>query len=120
VTAPAAAAPAGLTARRALAHAAAALWLPVAVPLLLGMPADAGARADYLGSAPIVPCILAPVLLGLEAWFVVVGGAATLVAFAVLALALRELPRVLGAALQAVVAVAVAFEAIGFAYALSA
>lgn len=102
--------------------AAGTLWLPVLVPLLTGMLRDCDhCLQNYLLCCVLVPGILAPVLLGLDdAWFVVVGGATTLVLFVGLWVALHELPRWWRWALQAVVVLAISFEAIGFAHALRA
>jgi hypothetical protein len=122
VNAPAAANHLGLPARRALLHAAAALWLPALVPIVTGMLRGCPhCQESYLVSLPIVPGILAPVLLNLDdAPFVVCGAAVTLGLLAVLALLLYELPRGLALAVQIVAAVAITFEAIGFAHALRA
>lgn len=103
-------------------QAALTLWLPVLVPPVTGMLRDCShCVQSYLQSAVLVPGILVPVLLRLDdAWFGVVGGAATLLLFACLWLLLLELPRRWGWFVQAVVVLAITFEAIGFAHALRA
>jgi hypothetical protein len=122
VTARTAAPPLGMPWRTALLRAATVLWLPPLVPVGLGLLADCGhCGATYLLLLPIVPGVLVPVLLGLDdAWFGIAGAAVTLALFGVVAVALRELPRALAIATQALVSAAVAFEAIGLAYALRA
>ncbi len=120
---PAASAPPfGLAARAALAQAACTVWLPVLTPVVTGMLRDSShAQETYLLSFPLVPGILVPVLCNLDdAWFLVAGGLVTLALFAVVALALRELPRPFRLAVQVVVVLAVALESIGFANALRA
>ncbi len=103
-------------------RAAAVSWLPALAPIVTGMLRDCGQCLQaYLLSLPLVPGILAPVLLGLDdTLFFVAGGAATLALFGGLTVALRELPRALGLALQATVVLGVAFAAIGYANALRA
>ncbi|MFY9343075.1 MAG: hypothetical protein WAT39_11330 [Planctomycetota bacterium] len=120
---PAAAAPPfGLAARAALLQAACTVWLPVLTPVVTGMlRGSTHAQQMYLLSFPLVPGILVPVLLNLDdAWFFIAGGVVTLALFAVVVLALRELPRKFGFAVQAVVVLAVAAEAIGYTNALRA
>ena len=106
--------------RRALWIAAGTLWVPTAVPLVLGMPGDSGgALRDYLLSLPLIPGIVVPVLCGLDGfWLVLAAALPALAAFGVLAVLARELPRPLLYVVQGVVMTLVACESIGFAYAL--
>lgn len=100
-----------------LVRAAASMWLPVSVPFAIGPLAECShCVANYLLYVPLVPGVLAAVLCGLDGvWFCVVAGMVTLVDIGVLALLLRELPKVLGYAMQIVVAGLVACEALAFA-----
>jgi hypothetical protein len=118
----AATSPAAFPARGVLVRAVCALWLPVLVPIATGVLRGCGhCQTSYVLSVPVVPGVLVPAMLGLDdAAFVVVAGAATLAAFAVLTIALHELPRWLGHVVQGLAAVLVAFEAIGYAHALRA
>jgi hypothetical protein len=110
----------GTTWRMALGRSAATVWTPALVPVVTGMLHECShCQTTYLLSLPLVPGMVVPVLLRLDdAWFVVGGAVATLVVFGVTALMLRELPRALGYVVQAIVALLIAFEAIGFANSL--
>ena len=112
----------GLPARRALVRAVLVVWLPALVPIATGTLRGCGhCLQSYLLSLPLVPGVLAPVLLGLDdAVFFVVAGVVTLLVFVVTALAVYELPRPLARVVELVVVLAVAFEAIGYANALRA
>jgi hypothetical protein len=114
--------PFGMPLRAASWRAVSWLWLPALLPLPLGMLSDCShCVTSYWLSLPIVPGVLAPVLLQLDnAWFFVVGGAVALGLYALLVLLLRELPRGYALAVRLVFAVVVALQAIGFAYALRA
>jgi hypothetical protein len=107
---------------RALWIAAGTLWVPTVVPLALGMLSGSShALQGYLLFLPTIPGILAPVLFGLDDfWFVLVAVLPTLAMFGGLAVAAREMPRGLLYVVQGVVMTLIAFEAIGFAYALRA
>lgn len=102
--------------------AALALWLPVLAPLAAGMFRDCGHCAvTYLLSLPLVPGTIVPALLRLDdAAFVAVAGLATLAAFAGVWWLLARLRRPWTWVVQAIVALLVAFEAIGYANALRA
>ncbi len=108
--------------RRAMLLAAASVWLPTLLPVVLGMLHDCGhCLCTWWLCMPMVPGALPAVLLQLEdAWFFVVGGAVSLALFGGLALVLRELPRPWSHLAQSVVVLAVAAQAIGFAFALRA
>lgn len=108
--------------RRALALAGLTVWLPVAVPLVVGPLHECGhCVSTYLSCAPIVPGVLAPVLFDLRgAWFYVAGVLVALLLFGGLGLVLRELPRPGSVVAQWVVIVAVALQAYVFALALRA
>jgi hypothetical protein len=108
--------------RHALLLAALTLYVPVMMPVLLGMLRDCGHCAtQYWLSAPVVPGVLVSLLLGLDdAWFFLVAGAVTAALFGVLALAMRELPLPWSAAVQAPAIGFVGLQAIGFAAALRA
>jgi len=112
----------GLSWRSALWRAAATVWLPTLAPIVTGMLSGCGHCAtSYWLSLPVVPGVLLPLLLQLDdALFFVVGGLVALLLFALTALLLRELPAKAGYAAQAIVALAVAFESVGFAAALRA
>jgi hypothetical protein len=114
--------PSGLPWRRALGRAALVVWLPVLVPIVTGMLRDCGhCQSTYWMTSPMVPGVLVPVLLRSEdAGFVGVGVLATLAFHGVVAVLLRELPRAAGVVVQGIVALAVAGEAVAFAYALRA
>jgi hypothetical protein len=115
-------APLGLPLRSALWQAALWTWLPALLPLPLGMLRDCDhCLASYAMSLPIVPGVLAAVLLRLDnAWFFVVGVAVALGLYALLVVLLRELPRGLAMVARLVVAAVVAVQAVGFAHALRA
>src|SRR5690606_28139383 len=102
--------------------AALALWLPALVPLVGGLlGACAQCTATYLLSLPLVPGTIVPALLRLDdAAFVAVAGLATLAAFAGVWWLLARLRRPWTWVVQAIVALLVAFEAIGYANALRA
>ena len=108
--------------RRALARAAWTVWLQTLAPVVSGMLRDCGhCVTSYWLSVPMVPGALLPVLLQLhDAWFFAVGGIVALLLFGLTALVLRELPPKLGYVAQAIVSLAVAAEAVGFAAALRA
>lgn len=112
----------GLPWSRALVRAACTVWLPTLAPIVSGMLSGCGHCAtNYWWSLPTVPGVLAAALAGCDdAWFFVVGGTASLLLFALTSLLLRELPPKLGCAAQAIVALGVAAESIGFAAALRA
>ena len=102
---------------RAFLLAAVPVWLPTLTPYGVGMLRESDhAAASYAKSLPVVPGVVVPLLLELPgAWFFAVGGLATVVLASVLAVALRELPRPWSLGAQAVVALAVSAEAVGFA-----
>lgn len=114
--------PFGLPLRAALWQAALWTWLPALLPLPLGMLRDCGhCLSSYAMSLPIVPGVLAAVLINIDdAWFFVVGGVVALGLYALLVLLLRELPRGCARVASIVVAVVVALQAVGFASALRA
>ncbi|MBL8730463.1 MAG: hypothetical protein JNM25_18740 [Planctomycetes bacterium] len=103
-------------------QAALTLWLPVLVPLVTGMLGDCDhCLRGYLLSSALVPGVIVPALLQLDdAAFFVVGGGATLLLFAALWWSLHRLAAPWNRVLQAVVGLAIAAEAIGFANALRA
>ncbi len=107
---------------RAGCLAALTLWIPVLVPVVGGPLRDcAHCLRTFLLCLPMVPGALAPTLLQVPGvWFFVVGGLVALVAFGMLAVVLRELPRPWSSVIQVIVAIGVAAEAWGFALALRA
>lgn len=108
--------------RRALLLAALTLYVPVFLPVVFGMLRDCSHCAtNYWLSAPVVPGVLAAMLLGLDdAWFFVCAGGVTAALFGVLAVAMRELPLPWSTAVQAPAIGLVGLQAIGFAAALRA
>lgn len=103
---------------RAASLAALTIWSPCLVPFVAGPLRECGhCVGTYAACLPIVPGVIVPVLWDFQgAWFFF-GGAAlfTLGLLGVLALVLREVPRPWSLAVQAVVALAIAAEAYGFA-----
>ncbi len=109
--------------RTALLHAAATLWVPVLAPVGLGMLGNGSAQAAthfWLGS-PIVPGVLVAVLVHADGvWFVLAALLPTLALFLGLYLAAREVPARLLYTIELAIVLLVAFQAIGFLYALQA
>lgn len=103
-------------------QSAVVLWLPACAPFALGPLHDCGHCAAKYGSVlPIVPGVLVPVLANLQdAGFFVAGALVTLGLFGVLYLGGRELPRGLLWGLRTIVALGVAAQGIGLAFALRA
>lgn len=106
--------------RRCGATAAATVWLPTLLPVLVGTLADCGHCAtSYWRSLPVVPGLLAPAALGLDdAAFFVAGGAATLALLGLVAMARREAPPWLVVVAQVAVALCSGLTALGYAHAL--
>lgn len=102
---------------RAAWLAMATLWLPTFVPFVLGPLRECDhCVATYAMCMPMVPGVIVPALFSVPGvWFFVVGGLVALVCASGLAVALRELPRPWSLGVQGIVALAVAFEAVGFA-----
>lgn len=102
---------------RACSLAAATLWGPCLLPFVAGPLRECDhCAATYAACLPMVPGVIVPALANLGgAWFFAAGGAVALALFAVLAVALRELPRPWSLGVQVPVALAIAAEALGFA-----
>ena len=100
--------------RHALKLMALTLWLPCVVPILLGMLRDCShCVQSYLLMVPLVPGIIAAVLLRLDDFAFVLGAAVptALIGYGVY-LAARKLPRRPLGWIQGVVAVVVASQAV--------
>jgi hypothetical protein len=106
--------------RRALGLAAATVWGPCLLPLLLGLLRDCShCLATYAKLFVIVPGVLLPVLTEQNgAWFGAWGCAATLALLVGSYCAARELPRRWLYAIQASAVVLVGLESVALAYAL--
>ena len=102
---------------RAAGLTAATLWLPCLVPFVAGPLGECRhCIATYAACLPMVPGVLAPVLIDAQsAWFFVFGGVVTLAMGAVVAVVLREMPWPWSLGVQVVVAVLIGCEALGFA-----
>jgi hypothetical protein len=105
---------------RALGLAAATVWGPCLLPLLLGLLRDCShCLTTYAKLFAIVPGVLLPVLTEHNgAWFGALGGAATLALLVGNYCAARELPRRWLYATQALTGVLIGLESVALAYAL--
>ena len=109
-------------ARTAASAVGTTLWLPALAPFFFGpLRESAHCTETYAYCLPVVPGVVLAALTGLEdAPFLVLAGAITLVALALLVALLRRLRGAAAAIVQLVAGVTVLFEAIGFANALRA